>query len=412
MPVNSFCTRFNGLIFATSALLIVSSCGGGGGGGGPPPPPPPPANESPAGIWAGLTVSQAAADVFENFEFSATGGFERGTTPYRATYSNGNAETRGVPAFYISGLNAWHILVGTSATVTFETLPNTLTFFVRTDNAGDVSNIDILDENGVLIQNVVPTNAYQPLNNPISVVRGAGQTLIGSMEVTSTSGGDVVIDDLTFGYSGSGFVGGMDDIECVVSEMMELVCIIAAPPSFQVLVSAEATLQIANVTEVSGTGTLYAAPGSTLSDGSTVAPLTITAGTISEGNTLNLTVDGAGSTNDVSMVFDAIYNRGSTLATVAAVYAGVTIFGDVGSFVIDATGVITGQSPNCVLNGQVSIIDANFNAYDVQLDASLCGGLDGTYDGLGISEDDRAPDDTFGFVVTNALNAIAGLAIK
>ncbi len=357
-------------------------------------------------------MSQAAADVFENFEFSATGGFERGTTPYRATYSNGNAETRGVPAFYISGLNAWHILVGTLATVTFETLPNTLTFFVRTDNAGDVSNIDILDENGVLIQNVVPTNAYQPLNNPISVVRGAGQTLIGSMEVTSTSGGDVVIDDLTFGYSGSGFVGGMDEFECVVSEMMELVCIIAAPPSFQVLVSAEATLQIANVTEVSGTGTLYAAPGSTLSDGSTVAPLTITAGTISEGNTLNLTVDGAGSTNDVSMVFDAIYNRGSTLATVAAVYAGVTIFGDVGSFVIDATGVITGQSPNCVLNGQVSIIDANFNAYDVQLDASLCGGLDGTYDGLGISEDDRAPDDTFGFVVTNALNAIAGLAIK
>ena len=40
MPIISFCTRFIGLIFATSALLIVSSCGGGGGG--PPPPPPPP----------------------------------------------------------------------------------------------------------------------------------------------------------------------------------------------------------------------------------------------------------------------------------------------------------------------------------------------------------------------------------
>jgi len=34
MPVTSFCTRFVGLFFATSALLVVSSCGGGGGNGG------------------------------------------------------------------------------------------------------------------------------------------------------------------------------------------------------------------------------------------------------------------------------------------------------------------------------------------------------------------------------------------
>ena len=193
---------------------------------------------------------------------------------------------------------------------------------------------------------------------------------------------------------------------------MEVVCIITDPITGAVLVSAEATLQIANVTEVSGTGTLFAAPGSMLSDGSTVAPLTITAGTISEGIILDLTVDGAGSTNDVSMVFDAIYNRGSALATVAAVYASIDIFGNTLSFVIDANGGITGQSAFCVLNGQVGIIDANFNAYDVQLDASLCGGLTGTYDGLGITQDDAGTDDVFVFVVTNALNAIAGAAIR
>ena len=402
------------LSIALVSMAILTGCGGGTinlgpifGGGMPPPPPPPPAAQNPGGVWDGQNVSAAAADVFESFEFNATGGFVRGTTPYTATYSNGNAETRGVPAFYISGDNAWHILIGTSATVTFETLPNTLTFHVRTENAADVSNIDIFDAGGALIQNVVPTDAFQL----ISIVRGAGQTLIGSVEVTSTSGGDVVIDDLTFGYSGSGFVGGMDNIDCVVSEMMEVVCVVTDPMG-TVLVSAEATLQIANGNEVSGTGTLYAAPGSMLSDGSTVAPLTITAGTISEGMTLNLTVDGAGTTNDVSMMFDPIYNRSSTLATVVAVYAGVTIFGDVGSFVIDATGVITGQSPNCVLNGQVSIIDPNFNAYDVQLDASLCGGLDGMYDGLGISQDEPLPDTAFDFVVTNAVNAIAGAALK
>lgn len=400
-------TRSCTAVVALMSVTLMAGCGGGGGGAAAPPapPPPPPTAQSPAGIWDGPSVSQAAADVFTSFETSATGGFVDGTTPYAATYSNGNAETRGVPAFYISGVNAWHILLGTAATVTFETSPNTLTFHVRTENAADVSNIDILDENGMLILNVVPTNVFQMVN-----VTGA--TLIGSVEVTSTSGGDVVIDDLTFGYSGSGFAGGTDDIGCVVSEMMEVVCIITDAITDEILASAEATLQIANLTEVSGTGTLYAPPGSMLADGKTVAPLTITAGTITEGNTLDLTVDGAGSTNVVSMAFDADYNRGSALATVEAVYASIDIFGDVLSFVIDATGVITGQSANCVLNGQVSIIDANFNAYDVQLDASMCGGLDGMYDGLGITQDDVGTDDVFIFAVSNALNAIAGVAIK
>ncbi len=36
MTVTSFCTRFVGLFFATSALLVVSSCGGGGGGSSAP----------------------------------------------------------------------------------------------------------------------------------------------------------------------------------------------------------------------------------------------------------------------------------------------------------------------------------------------------------------------------------------
>ncbi len=74
----------------------------------------------------------------------------------------------------------------------------------------------------------------------------------------------------------------------VVSEMMEVVCIITDPMTDEILVSAEVTLQIANCTEVSGTGTFYAAPGATLADGSTAAPLTITAGRINEGNTLDL----------------------------------------------------------------------------------------------------------------------------
>ena len=370
----------------------------------------PPPTQSPSGVWFGTSLSVAAADVFTSFEFNATGGFTIGTTPYTATYSNGNAETRGVPAFYISGVNAWHILVGTSATVTFETLPNTLSFWVRTETAGNISNIDIFDENGVLIRNVVPTNAYQM----ISVVRGAGQALIGSMVVTSTSGGDVVIDDLTFGYDGSGFVGSTDDLVCLVADNREFMCILSDVVG-NLLASAQGTMQVANTNQVSGSGMLYAEPGLVLADGKTVANLTISGGTVSEGSTLNLTVEAAGTTSTVSTMFDPIYNRGSALATVAGVYD-LIIFDDLSSFEIDATGAIFGQSiAGCVLSGEVTPKNPTFNEYDVALgvmDIGSCGVPDGMYVGLGLTLDFFVMDDLFIFAVFTTQSSVIGIALR
>ena len=115
----------------------------------------------------------------------------------------------------------------------------------------------------------------------------------------------------------------------------------------------------------------------------------------------------------ISTTFDNSYDRSSDLATIAAVYTTFDIFGDPSSFTIDAAGVITGQSNSgCVLNGQVSIIDAMFNAYDVSLEVANCGALDGMYDGLGTSQDDVAMDDTFVFAVFTAQMAIVGVAEK
>ena len=397
-----------------SALFLsafIGACGGGGGGAAPPPVPTQ-AAQNPGGVWSGQSVSAAAADVSTSFEFRATGPFTRGVSPYTHTYSSGNAETRGIPQFYITGSNAWHILTGTSATVTFETLPNTLTFFVRTENAADVSNIDIFDADGALIQNVVPTNAFQM----ISVFRGAGQTLIGSVEVTSTSGGDVVIDDLTFGYSGSGFAGATDDIDCLVADNLEFVCILSDTGTGDVLATVGGTVLVANNTEVSGSGTLYAVPGSVLADGNTFANVTISAGTVSEANTLDLTVDAAGTTSTIATTYDVIYERASNLSTIEAVYTTFDIFGDPSSFSIDAAGVISGQSnAGCMLAGQVTIIDAAFNAYDVSVDVTniaSCAVSDGTYDGLGVSANDMAMDDAFVFAAFTADMAIAGQAVK
>ncbi|MEE8092982.1 MAG: hypothetical protein V3T47_01985, partial [Gammaproteobacteria bacterium] len=301
-------------------------------------------------------------------------------------------------SFYISGDNAWHIVVGTFATVTFGILPKTLSFWVRTENSTDVSDIEFLDEVGALIMSVTPTNAY----TQIFVSRTAAETSIGSMVVTSTSGGDVVIDDLAFGY-----LSTTDDIDCLVAETLEFVCAVSDATTSAFLAGAQGTVQV-NGSQVTGAGTLHAVPGTTLVDGSTVANLTII-GTVSEGVSLNLTIAAAGISTSVSTTFDAIYNRGSALATVDANYPTFDIFGDPGAFSVNALGVITLSSiSGCVGNGQISIINAAFNAYDVALDVASCGPLNGSYNGLGLTRDSAATDDVFSFGLFTTLSVILG----
>ncbi|MCH9004714.1 MAG: hypothetical protein IH838_05415 [Proteobacteria bacterium] len=163
----------------SGALLLsafIGACGGGGGGGGAAPP------------------TQSTCFLSTSFEFDATGPFCIGTSPFTATFSSGVSKSVGDRDLYSSGNFAWHVLSGTSATVTFETLPSMVSFFVRAENVGTVSDIQILDENGDLIMSVIPTDAFQQ----VVVNRNPGQTLIGTIVITSTSGGDVVIDDFIF----------------------------------------------------------------------------------------------------------------------------------------------------------------------------------------------------------------------
>ncbi len=172
-----------------------------------------------------------------------------------------------------------------------------------------------------------------------------------------------------------------------------------------------------NGDQVSGTGYVYAAPGETLVDGSsTIATLTIGVGTVVESNALDLTIDSSGLGIAVTSLFDATYDRGANLATVAAVYSMFDIFGVMSSFAIDANGVISGQTTTgCVLSGQVSVIDAAANTYAVNLvaDAATCGALAGDYNGLGSSQDDTVMDDAFIFAAfVNGQLMTVGEAIK
>ncbi len=393
------------LAIALVAFATLTACGRSDDGSITAPPPSGPI-QSPSGVWRGQSVTRSSPDVPTSFEDNevtngGVGPFSVGTSPFTATFSNGVAEERGEPSFYISGDNAWHIVVGTFATVTFGTLPKTLSFWVRTENAADVSTIQFFDTNPVtpvLIRTVTPTRTY----TQIFVSRTAAETSIGSMVVTSTSGGDVVIDALEFGY-----LSTTDDIDCLVAETLEFVCAVTDATTSAFLAGAQGTVQV-NGSQVTGAGTHHAVPGTTLVDGSTVANLTIT-GTVSEGVSLNLTIAAAGISTSVSTTFDAIYNRGSALATVDANYPTFDIFGDPGAFSVNALGVITLSSiSGCVGNGQISIINAAFNAYDVALDFTSCGPLNGSYNGLGLTRDSAATDDVFSFGLFTTLSVILG----
>jgi len=161
------------------ALLLsafIGACGGGGGGGAAPP-------------------IQSTCFLSTSFEFDATGPFCIGTAPHIARFSSGVTKSVDQADLYSSGNFSWHVLSGTSAIVTFDTNPSTVTFFVRSENLGTVSDIEVLDENSDLIMPVIiPTTMFVQ----VMISRDPGQTLIGSIIVTSTSGGDVVIDDFVW----------------------------------------------------------------------------------------------------------------------------------------------------------------------------------------------------------------------
>ncbi len=120
--------------------------------------------------------------VSTSFEFSMAAPFSIGPPGSTATFSNGQALTRGNTALYNTGDFAWHILNATSATVTFEMPPSTLEFFVLTENTTGIRTVEIFDVDGVSILAVTPMNAFEQ----ITVARMAGDALIGAIVVTNT----------------------------------------------------------------------------------------------------------------------------------------------------------------------------------------------------------------------------------
>ncbi len=171
-------TRFLAVALVSFATLTACGGGGGGGGGGAATPPVTGVGD----IVIDDLMYGPSPVVSTSFEFSMAAPFSIGPTGSTATFSNGQALTRGNTALYNTGNFAWHILNATSATVTFEMPPGTLEFFVLTENTTGIRTVEIFDDTGASILTVTPMNTFER----VEVIRMAGQTLIGSMVVTNT----------------------------------------------------------------------------------------------------------------------------------------------------------------------------------------------------------------------------------
>lgn len=128
-----------------------------------------------------------------------------------------------------------------------------------------------------------------------------------------------------------------------------------------------------SVNSVSGSFDSFAPPGLTFMDGSTHGTGTV-AGTIHQQSsfdaTMQMRTDAGASYNDVlAMTFNALYNRSSSLATIAGTYtdaATATVFS------VYSDGTIFAQDGDCVIHGTVSIIDARYNVYGVTVAYQKC----------------------------------------
>lgn len=135
---------------------------------------------------------------------------------------------------------------------------------------------------------------------------------------------------------------------------------------------------VSNVNQVSAGFQLVPPLGVTFADGSTFSDCSVDA-TLNERSTLDGTIDCLTSMGNQSLVFfflnyDAQYDLGSDLAIMAGTWTDADNPG-IDSISVDAAGVILGQDAsgsNCFYNGQVSIIDTKFNAYDFEWTYSNC----------------------------------------
>jgi hypothetical protein len=158
-----------------------------------------------------------------------------------------------------------------------------------------------------------------------------------------------------------------------------------------------------------------------LSGGSQSAQCVAT-GTVHERQSLDLTTDcttesDTVSSSSVTLTYNGLYDRDSSLTAIAGTYD------DFGSILtIDSNGLLFEQNAatGCVLNGQIGLIDGDYNVYDMAFDISACRGVreifnGSTFTGLATLDNSGNPEVLFagltgtveGVVVSRVFEALS-----
>lgn len=174
-------------------------------------------------------------------------------------------------------------------------------------------------------------------------------------------------------------------------------------------------LSVSNGNDVAGNFDLVTEFGLVFPDGTTLASCMLS-GTVRERQTFTLTVNctttaGLQTQTTAALNYEPLYDRDSSLTTIAGMF-------DDGSGIVTtifADGTIFGQDPvfGCVTNGQVSIINSAFNAYDFEFGISNCTGQaaifnGATFVGLGTLDSTGSPE----FLFVGAIGVVNGVLIS
>ena len=173
-------------------------------------------------------------------------------------------------------------------------------------------------------------------------------------------------------------------------------------------------ISVSNVNNLSGNFQLVTQLGFVFPDGTTLANCTLS-GTVTERQTITVTVNctttaGLQQQNTATLSYDATYDLDSSLARIAGNFQGINaVLNIAGDGTIFAQDAVTG----CVINGQVGIIDAAFNAYDLGFTYNNCLGqeaiLNGsTFSGIAVLDNTGNPE----VLIVTAIGTVGAVLVS
>lgn len=185
----------------------------------------------------------------------------------------------------------------------------------------------------------------------------------------------------TASVSPGGFWSGVDsnggDVNVIVTETGKFYILTLENQS-----QGSGALSVSGGNSVTGIFQLVTSFGFVFQDGTPLADCALT-GTVQERQTMTVAVSctttaGLETQFTSTLNYDMTYDRDSSLATIAGNFQGVSeVFSIAGDGTVFAQNAVTG----CVSNGQVSIINESFNAYEVQYSFSNCLAQDSVLNG-------------------------------